>query len=300
MKHQSTKAKQTTRRCHWVPQAYLKAFAADAEERLRIWRFSKHAGDPEHKKIEKVAVRFHLYVPRDKTGWRDDSFERKLAGLEQWFDDSVWRTLRDDMVDLDWEPLRKMVSLLTAVMFLRNPLHFEMIKRFHGQFVNLCSGPHGLPSTFEIGGKVYPVDLDSWPSYKDASEDDLKRLWINEINRATSYAEKLMKMRWSIIFSDEPLFITSDNPVTFIHPSLRFRGINYPDTAILLPLSPTRVLRMDNLHSEPANQYYPLQGSPAPQNLLMWRNSIDYMFSHRHPDSVCIELLGDAERQEFA
>ncbi len=300
MKPRGAKTNQTTRRCHWVPQAYLKAFAADADERLRIWRFSKNAGDPEPKKIEKVAVRFHLYVPRDKTGRRDDRFEKKLADLERWFDDTIWHALRDDMVDLGWEPLRKMVSLLAAVMLLRNPLHFETIKSFHGKLVTLCSGPHGLPSTLEIGGKVYPVDPDSWPSYGDASEDDLKRLWINEISGAASYAEKLMKMRWSIIFSDEPLFITSDNPVTFSHPSLRFRGINNPDTAILFPLSPTRVLTMDNMRREPANRYYPLRGSPAPQNLLMWRNSIDYMFSHRHPDFVCAELLADAESQGFA
>ena len=57
-------AKQITKRCHWVPQAYLKAFAADSSQ-LRIWRLGKEAMTPELKRIEKVAVRFNLYVPKD-------------------------------------------------------------------------------------------------------------------------------------------------------------------------------------------------------------------------------------------
>ena len=105
-------------------QVYLRAFAADPN-RLKIWRFSKEAGEADLKGIEKVAVRFHLYVPRDSSGRRDDAFEKMLADLEQWFESPVWRVLRDDMLDLSgllpvswtprkgvWEPLRKMVSLL--------------------------------------------------------------------------------------------------------------------------------------------------------------------------------------------
>jgi hypothetical protein len=26
----------------------------------------------------------------------------------------------------------------------------------------------------------------------------------------------------------------------------------------------------------------------------MWRNSLEHMFSHRHPDTVCAELLEDS------
>ena len=44
-------AEQVTKRCHWVAQSYLKAFAAD-EDRQRIWRLSRgeasgiHSGHP--------------------------------------------------------------------------------------------------------------------------------------------------------------------------------------------------------------------------------------------------------------
>lgn len=125
-------------------------------------------------------------------------------------------------------------------------------------------------------------------------------MWIAEINGATHYAKKLIAMRWSMLCADVPVFITTDNPVVFIHPSLNFRGINNPETSIIFPISPTRVLCMDHLYSEPANQYYPLKGTAAPHNVLMWRNSIEHMFSHRHPDAVCAEFIEDAERRGVA
>ncbi|MBR9971297.1 DUF4238 domain-containing protein [Magnetospirillum sulfuroxidans] len=106
-------AKQTTKRCHWLSQSYLKAFATDPyEKRPKIWRFGRERGDRELKAIEKVAVKFHLYAPMDTDGQRDDSFEKKLATQESWFGAPIWRTLCSDFVDLDWEPLRKMLALL--------------------------------------------------------------------------------------------------------------------------------------------------------------------------------------------
>ena len=141
-----------------MPQAYLKAFATDITNRSRVWRLSKEKGDPELKRIDKVAVRFHLYVPRDKFGRRDDTLERKLGQLERWFKHPIWSALCNDMVDLEWQPIRKMVALLTAVMFLRNPLAFEQTKRVHRQLVDFYTNSHGLPSEVEIDGNVYRID----------------------------------------------------------------------------------------------------------------------------------------------
>jgi hypothetical protein len=73
-----------------------------------------------------------------------------------------------------------------------------------------------------------------------------------------------MAMRWSMLWAAEPVFITTDNPVVFLDPSLKFRGINNPETSIIFPISPNRVLCMDHRHHEPANQYYPLKGYAEP------------------------------------
>lgn len=294
------KGVQITKRCHWVPQSYLKGFAADPK-REKIWRLGKDAGDPELKPIDKVAVRFHLYVPRDaESGRRDDAFEKKLSELEQWFDSVIWRRLQTDMLDLSDPAVRKMVALLVATMYLRNPQQLELYKRIHRQTVDMIAEAGQVPESFEYKGKVRPLDVDSWPAYRDASEDDLKRAWIADMNGAASHATKLMSLRWSVVCAPEPVFITTDAPVTFIHPSLEFRGINNPETCIMFPISPTRMLHLDHLHDQPANQYYPLKDDGSAANVLLWRNALEYMFSHRPTDEVCAAIVADAERQGFA
>lgn len=299
MKKLSTKQRtaQITKRCHWVPQVYLRAFAAD-ESHQKIWRFSKKAGEPELKPIEKVAVRFYLYVPLGETsGQRDDSFERKLSELERWFDSSHWKALQTDMLDLSQESLRKMIGLLVATMMLRNPRYFELYISTHQALLKAISEAGQAPETFEYKKEVHGIDTASWPAFRDATEDDLKRNWIKDMSDAAHYATMLMNMRWSVLFSDEPVFITTDAPVTFVHPSLKFRGINDPETMVLFPISPTRLLCMDHQLGEPSNQYYRLEGDGSAQNLLLWRNSLEYMFSHRHTDIVCASLNAEAERQ---
>jgi len=285
------KNRQVTKRCHWVPQAYLRDFAAD-DARTKIWRFSKNSGEPELKPIEKVAVRHHLYVPRNKaTGTRDDSFEQKLSQLEGWFADPVWNALQTELLDLNWKELRMLVSLVVSVMYLRIPIHYEYVKDFHRRMVETIEEQGQIPTNFVVQNRQFPVDPDSWPAYRDDTEDDLKTLWIAQMNSATEYAKILMGMRWSMLSADEPTFITSDNPVTVVHPELRFRGLSNPETLVLFPICPRRTLIMDHRHDQPPNQYYPLQGNGTAQNVLIWRNAIEYMFSHQDPGQ-CVSHHG--------
>lgn len=290
---------QKRKRNHWVPQSYLRAFAADPERREKIWRFSKQRGDPALKPIENVAMRFYLYAPKDRTGTRDYSFEEKLSDLENWFGHPLWRQVCDDMVDLQWKPLRKMVALLTATMYLRNPAQLESMTALHRQMASWIAQSTELPSAFEHKGKTYSLDPSSWPAYRDASEEDIKRDWTRHVGSAVWLAELLMKMRWSVLFSDQPVFITTDNPVAVLHPSLTFKGLRNPETSVTFPLSPTRVLIMDNRHCEPDGHYYPVH-DPASINMLLWREANEYMFSHRHPDLVCAEMLEEARQSGYA
>ena len=289
---QVKKQLQITRNAHWVPQAYLRAFAAEHDPK-RIWRFHHSEGEPELKRIDKVAYRHHLYAPRDtNSGMRDDTQEKKLADLENWFGHSIWQALGRDVVDLSWQPLRKIVSLLAAVMFLRNPRRLELHKDVHRRLVEAWSEGERPPKEMLHGANAHALDTETWPAFRDADEDGIKRMWLRQMNNAAHYAKLFMSMRWSMTMAARPTFITSDDPMTFLHPSLEFRGINDPETYIRFPISPTRVLCMDHRYEEPANQYYMYddEGCVA-VNLFIWRNSLDYMFCHRHPDYVLKELL---------
>ena len=289
---------QKTKRCHWVAQAYLRAFAADQDQR-KIWRLSKEAGDPQLKPIEKVAVKFHLYAPLKANGTRDDSLERKLGNLERFFGDPIWHTVCNGFPDYGWEPLRKMVALLASVSYLRTPLNFEKWNTFHHQMVGFIAAGERLPDYFIVNDAKVPVDHDSWSSFRDANQEDLKANWHDHISEAGWLAELLLKLRWTVIFCDQPVFITSDNPVMVAHPSMKFRGFKDPESIVIFPLSPTRVLLLDHRHSEPDARYYPLAHHPGITNGLIWRNAIDHMFSPRHPDIICAEIDAGAREIGF-
>lgn len=289
-------AKQVTKRCHWVSQSYLKAFAAD-EAGQKIWRFSKNDGDPELKPIENVAVRFYLYAPMAADGTRDDPVERKLSELEQWFGEPIWKALCTSELDLTWEPLRKMLALIVATTYVRNPVQFATWKRIHRQMVEQVSGLESMPTRVTIGGVEHQIDASDWPDFRDAGEERMKAAWNDYIAGAGDIAPRLLGMRMVMVAAKKPVFITSDNPVTITHPSLEFRGIRDPETTISFPISPTRMLVLDNQHSEPDGVYYELaDDNAAAQNLLVWRNAMEHMFSHRHTDEVCTEFVANEDR----
>jgi hypothetical protein len=287
-----------TKRCHWVAQSYLKAFAADGNGR-RIWRFSRNEGAPELKQIDKVAVKFHLYAPIRADGRRDDALEKKFADLENWFGEPVWKAVCNDFPDFSWEPLRKMVALLAAVTWLRTPRQFEFWKSMHQQFADFFSRCDSLPDAITINDRRVELDHSSWPAYRDATEEDMKRAWNEWLGQAADIATMFLEMRWAILVSEQPVFITSDNPVLVGDTLGPHRGLKHLDTIVTFPLSTTRVLMMDNRHREPDAQFYPLKHDPASTNMLIWRNAIEHMYSPRNPDEVCAEMIADAERMGF-
>lgn len=287
------------KRNHWVPQGYLRHFACDPEKK-RIWRFSKDKGDPERKRIDKVAYRHHLYTPRNAAGERDTSFERRLSELERFFGEPPWDVLGSDFVDLGWEPLRKMIALNAAVMFLRNPRALETTRSIHEQFVAFYTSVPELPDTVVLNGRKVMIDPSDWPAFRDAGEEDIKRSWIDIIGKdAVALARRFMAMRWAVLVAEEPVFITSDHPVTAVHPSLAFKGVGNRDTSILFPISPTRVLAMDHEMAEPDGQYYATPNRGAHINLLIWRFASEYMYASRPVDLVLQELVDEADRSGF-
>ena len=284
---------QTTKHCHWVAQSYLKRFAAQGGKRPKIWRFGKTRGsDAELKRIEKVAVKFHLYAPMGPDGFRDDAVEKKLAELEKWFGHAVWHRLCHGAVDLTWGPLRKMLAVVVATTWVRNPIQFETWKQTHRLFVDQLSAYDSLPTHLTIGGVRRALDPSDWPTFSAAGEEEMKAAWNDYVAAAGDIAPRLLKMRFSMLTLNRPGFITSDNPVTITHPSGTFRGIGDPDTIISFPISPTRTLMLDNRVGEVDGGYYVSEnGIPAVENMAVWRNAIEHMFCSRHPDAVLAEFL---------
>ncbi len=290
---------QKKKKNHWVAQAYLRAFSIDPKqkkEKRKIWRFSKFSGDPEVKSVQKVAIAFYLYVPGEN-GKRDYTFEDRLAELDEMYASSLWDQIANETVDLCNESVRRLTALQMAVMYWRNPAAFDAHKSIHKQIVEFLSQSAEPPSSIMTRGKVYDLDISTWPTFRNASEDDLKRAWLKQIGSATEIAKLFMNMRWSVVVADNPSFITTDNPITFAHPTLEFRGIKNKGTLILFPLSPTRVLLLDHNLTEPDGQYYPLwEGGAAAINSLLWKGASEYMLSSFDTDIVCAQILEFTDR----
>lgn len=290
---------------HWVPRFYLRFFATPETaggDEAQVWLLSKDEGDPILANVRKVAGRRYLYSPKDERGSRDAELESKLADYENLLK-GIWPQVAGDFVDFDGDkPIRKGLALFISLLFLRHPRRLDETEYIHRQlreqFDAMPKDQNGVPAVNEIKhkGVVSQFDPSGWEQYRDAGPEDLKRMFVGNIKRDATYlAEILMQKRWSVIYSERPVFITTDAPVMMLNSARERFGFTTPGTVVSFPLSPTRVLMIDDRKDQPSGRYYPLaDNGPGVANGLAWRNCERFMISPRHPDEVCAEILATA------
>jgi hypothetical protein len=296
---------------HWVPQFYLRRFATPdtaTTKNPKVWIFSKDYddGDPRLMSIRKICGRRYLYSPIGPDGCREWALESKLAGLESTLTE-VWSILATGYVDFSQhESIRKLLALFIAILYLRHPdtlkesseLHNEIVRAWD-QFPKKSDGTPAI-SNIEMDGNMYDLDIGDWETFRNWNRNDDHRFFTGLIERdAIFLAELLLKKRWSVVYADRPAFITTDKPVGKQHQSTKRFGFRTEGTIISFPLSPTRLLVLDNMHKEPADQYYPLDENIIGSiNLMIWRSSSKFMISPRNTDEVLLEMVSWADRYE--
>lgn len=278
------------KRQHWVPRFYLRHFTVATENTRpgQVWIFHRKEGDPKLTSIDNIAVENYLYTPKLKNGARDPRLEGKLANLECALA-QLWPRLASDFVDLGAAGVRKGIALFLSVQFLRHPDRRKSMQKIRERLIDFIEQTHqdkdGNPniSHFQIGSHVYPMDTSDWASYRDANLELDDQLWLNAIEHdAIRYAKMLMAKRWSIVFIDDPLFVTSDFPLFVPEPEMERYQIGGKNAIIMFPISPTRILCMDDL-DEPPNQYYHLHNRQSDlYNWLTWVNTESFMISPRN------------------
>lgn len=289
---------------HWVPQFYLKEFSTpetkDAKMK-KVWALHREEGYPFLVNIEDIAAQRHLYTPACPIGKRDWETDDKLTNLEDIIS-KVWPTIANDYVDLSDKHIRMAVSLFVATLILRHPRKIEEVKKIHDMMVSAWEqapkDPEGRPcGVFIHKGKEYEIDNSDWHSYKNASDYDHQRFFTSSIeSEAGKIAKLLIEKRWSVVVSEDPVFITTDNPVITENQERDTFGLGTKGTFITFPLSPTRVLCMDDKFEEPASQYYSLQNKfGAAFNQLQWAKACRFMISNRSPVDVLTEIIEFSE-----
>lgn len=274
---------------HYVPRFYLKYFAIPENKtstKQQVWAFSKenNGKPPFVTSIHKVAAQKNLYSTIKTDGSRCMKTEIKLSGLEGILS-QIWEQFANDFIDLGNINIRRAVALFLATLVLRNPEKIDEIKKIHEKIVNWVET---IPPE-----EFTPELLMEFNQYKNTSENSFQEFFIEHIhNDAMLIAELFLAKRWSIIFSDEPVFITSDSPVVIVNDKHKPYGIKTKGTVIIFPISPTRLLWLDDLYEQPQYQYYPLKYQDSRSyNLLIWLNASRYMFSHRNSDEVLTEIV---------
>ena len=288
---------------HWVPQFYLRQFATPetrGEKEAQVWVFSKHEADGDEclTNVRNVCGKRYLYTPKDEKGERVWHLESKLCDLESSMG-AIWPDLANGFADICDPAVRKGLSLFVAVMHLRNPEVRQFIERLHHQlaefYETVPKRVDGCPAveSLEVAGVTYTLDPDNWHEYRAWGKNDHDRFFAGLVeSEAGHIAKLLMQKRWSVVFSEADVFITSDKSVVLQHQSRETFGFGTQNSIVTFPLSPRRVLVMDNLHAEPAGQYYPLKMSNAGGfNHNIWSNGSRFMITGRPVPDVLSEIL---------
>lgn len=289
----------TPKRQHWVPQFYLRQFLVpDENPKLeQVWVFHRNYGEPKLIGIKNIALENHLYSSKLSDGSRDPQLEKKLCDLERTIS-KLWPQLANGFVDLGSTTIRQSIALFLSVQFLRHPERRDCSVALHNRLIEFIKqqpfNSDGCPNIqhVKIGSHVYSVDSATWPHFRDAGDNLSVELWRKMIEQdAILHAKMLMNKRWSIVFIDEPLFVTSDYPIFVPQPKFARHQIGGKNAMIIFPISPKRILCLDEL-KEPANQYYSVDKSKADDyNLLTWVNTESYMISSRPIDSVMAGIV---------
>jgi len=237
-----------------------------------------------------------LYSPKNADGSRDFTAEDSLAEIESLLSQR-WPELANDFVDMNSVPLRKGLSLFLATLLLRHPAHKSRMANAHNKIVAAIDAQpkdaagNPMVSSVVLGNRELKFDPSEWKHYSSWGEDDFHRGFVRSIQEDTIFIAKiLLKKRWSVVYSETPAWVTSDNPFFIISPHLRNYQVGAPAAMAMFPISPTRILCLDEL-KEPDGQYYPIRAKgESLYNYLTWVNTEGFMVCPRHPDEVLVEI----------
>jgi len=277
------------KRQHWVPKLYLRGFATPdtaGKDDPDVWLFHKEDGDPFRTSISNVAAGSFLYSSRSETGERDFDVEKRLGELENTIA-PLWRKFANGFVSLEDLTLRKGISLFISTLFHRNPQRIDD----HLTFLDKLKPQTGV--TEARASRVTNEPNKTRRKVREGLTDGFVHTLLSESGPT---AEQLIKKRWAVMVAKKPLFATCDNPVMVLHDDSTLRGLGFFGGDILVPVSPTRMMILDDKHSE-GNNYYELH----PETLgalhgITLRYSLRFLISSRPSDEVLSELVALSDR----
>lgn len=232
------------------------------------------------------------------SGIRDWALDDLITGLEDTLA-HLWPALAEGRVSIDRCEVRKGLALFAAVMYLRNPRVRTEVEQIHAQIVKTIRAVSFMSEggfnaiEFEVKGERRILSMDNWREYQAWGKNEHDRFFCYFVrSEGIRLAEIFLKKRWAVVIADKETFITTDNPVCLHHETLDRHGVETEGAIITFPLSPTRILVMDDMHAEPANQCYSLAEGVGPSfNALLWSKANRFLITGRAVLEVLEEMV---------
>lgn len=299
-------ANEIPKRQHYVPKFYLKEFATDEtygkKDRAQVHIYDFMNEEKNIRNIKTIAYEQYLYSPKNEEHNRSSYMEDKLADLESLMS-QIWKDFANTRMGLS-PSMKKGISLFIATLILRHPENIDKNKEMKNFLYTeiMKSLPKGKTKfTFIAKDKDSIIEVKEMEDALNASQYDESMFFIENIEYlATTIVEQLIKKKWSIIASEEKVFITSDRPVIISNSQTGLRGVGSKGVVVSLPLSPTRLLLLeDNINNEEDLFEYPLKKGHAPLfNSPIWSNAYRYIIGHKDIEEVLDEIYNYKEENK--
>jgi len=279
---------------HWLPQFYLREFAIPGFTRKQdaeIWLTDLDSETCSVKKIQDVAQEAHFYSFIDANGKPTRRIDDKLTDLEDRAS-RAFRIIARGSADLNQHvAMKRLLALFLATILLRTPEQqqktLEQHQRLRQRFNNAPKSSSGRPLVdYVFQGTLWvPLDTSDYHEWNKDDEGTLKRLFSEQIEvLGRPLADQLFFKRWVIFQTDQPVFFASDAPLIKIDDKGVPCGINSPDAMIFFPISPSRLLYLENRKQGDIDGFYTMPLDQANDcNVVIGKNARKFLFSQNGP-----------------
>lgn len=243
-----------------------------------IWAFPVKAGD------EFCTAPRNIAAQRDLYSFCSPRVDAKLSDLESMLG-RFWPTLAQERYPVD-QGFRKGIGLFIATLYMRHPAQLARQRRFTASMAKtLNESPKDEAgrtrvNQVEIRGKTYDIDSSELDRYRTATDEEIQNSWGDLIlAESGQLAQQLIEKPWTVLVTDEPAFITTDHPVALFNASRDDAPILHPETAIYFPLTPQKLVVINQREDSDGHIVKISNGDEAPFNYAIFRSAYQHVFT---------------------
>lgn len=209
---------------HWVPRFYLSCFSngkAEKSTNPQVHVLDRSIAEPKpfSTSVRNVCGQRYMYSPEIGNGERDFEFEEFLGRIEVEIAD-LFRDAEPEHLESVISDNRRQLGKFMAALVLRNKYHLDLVK----SVMVLRDKLSGPPAEKEFRRSVRLANHEVEEEQVFDLHDAKRHFVQSSTYSLPKVTETLLSLAWTLIVCDAKCFITSDRPVTSVHPKVRGPG----------------------------------------------------------------------------